>query len=201
MINIQGKIPRAVFLAVSGGVDSVAIAHFLNRNHELVLVHMNHNEGNSDEAEALVRHMAKKMRCNMIVRKVNEQQPKGTSREEFWRNQRLDLFTSLDKDVITCHHLNDCVETWIWSSLNGEGKIIPYRNKNIIRPFRLTKKSDLTEYAKKHHLKWVDDASNKDLSLTRNFIRTELMPKVLVVNPGIEKVVLKKVKCDFALDK
>ena len=38
----------------------------------------------------------------------------------------------------------------------------------------------------------VEDNYNNDMSLTRNYIRNIMMPHILVVNPGIEKVIKKK---------
>ena len=80
------------------------------------------------------------------------------------------------------------------SALHGEAKLIPYRNEryNIIRPFLITPKADIEDWAKRHKIKYVIDGSNMDVSLKRNLVRLEMMPLVLQVNPGIEKVLAKK---------
>ena len=41
---------------------------------------------------------------------------------------------------------------------------------------------------------WLEDASNQDNKFMRNYIRNELVPKMLVVNPGLQKVVKKLVE-------
>lgn len=197
MITIQGKIPRKVYVAVSGGVDSIATLHFLSRNHEVTAVHLNHNEGNSNDAEDCVRSTCDRLGCKLIVKRITANKPSRLSLEEFWRNQRYELFHTLPSVVITSHHLNDCVETWVWSSLHGEGKIIPYSNRNVIRPFRLTEKVSFERWAKNNSLSWVEDKSNNDLTLTRNYIRNVMMPNILVVNPGISTTIKKKVKQSY----
>jgi tRNA(Ile)-lysidine synthase len=80
--------------------------------------------------------------------------------------------------------------------MHGQGKIIPYRHHNVIRPFRLTRKRDLEMWANLNSVEYLEDDSNKDTCYTRNYIRHEMMPHVLRVNPGIHKVIAKKVKDD-----
>lgn len=194
MIEIQRRIPRKLFLAVSGGVDSVAALDFLASNHDVTIAHVNHNEGNSDEGEEFVRSLAFRYAVPMKTHYLSGDKPSRLSWEEYWRVERYKFFHSLDMPVVTCHHLDDCVETWIWSSLHGQGKIIPYSNQNVVRPFRLTKKCEFRSWAKRRNLTWLEDESNEDLSLTRNYIRKVMMPHVLRVNPGIQKTIYKKIK-------
>jgi tRNA(Ile)-lysidine synthase len=78
--------------------------------------------------------------------------------------------------------------------MHGTGKIIPYANKNVIRPFRLNKKRELELWANLHGVEYIEDDSNADTCYTRNYIRHEMMPNVLRVNPGIHKTIAKKVK-------
>jgi tRNA(Ile)-lysidine synthase len=197
MIKLQGKLPRKVYLACSGGVDSMAALDFLRRNHHVTVLHFNHMTSHGAKAQEFVYNY-----CNQNDIEFNTSYAKGTippgpSKEAWWREQRyayLDKFQ--DAPVITCHHLDDCVETWIWSSLNGTGKFIPYRRNNVIRPFRLTRKRDLELWCNLHNVPWIQDDSNEDIHYTRNYIRHEMMPNVLKVNPGIHKTIGKKVKED-----
>lgn len=199
MIKIQGKIPRKIMLAVSGGVDSMAILDFLRRNHEVEVFHYNHNTPHAKQAETCVRKYLAKHELPFHIRGCEPLsfKPKHMSKEEWWREKRyewMDAFADSHLPVVTCHHLDDCVETWIWSSLHGTGKIVPYKRNNIIRPFRLTRKRDLELWAAMHNVPYVEDESNNDTSYTRNYIRHEMMPHVLQVNPGIHKTVAKKVQ-------
>lgn len=193
MIRLLGKIPNKINIAFSGGVDSLVAAHFFKQGKkDVTLFHFNHGCEYSDhiEGECMVR--AEELGLNIIVRyNSTPDAPPGVSKEDHWRRQRYKFLTNTGGPTMTCHHLDDAMETWVWSSLHGEPKTIPYSRQNIIRPFLLTPKSELVDYATRHNLVPVDDPYNDDLSLTRNYIRANLMPHVKVVNPGLAKVVRK----------
>ncbi len=197
MIQIQGKLDREVYIACSGGVDSMAVVDFLMKNHTVNLLFFDHGTEASQEAreflsaryEPSIRYGGMNLEIGNITRIKN----KSESWEEYWRTQRYEWFHSFDVPIITCHHLDDCVETWIFTSLNGEGKIIPYSNGNVIRPFRTNRKSEFTNWCRNKNVPWVEDNSNEDTKYMRNFIRHEIVPKALVVNPGLHKVIRKKV--------
>tara|TARA_R100001443_G_scaffold97326_1_gene104204 strand:- start:342 stop:602 length:261 start_codon:yes stop_codon:yes gene_type:complete len=79
------------------------------------------------------------------------------------------------------------------SSLHGTAKLIPYqRGEKIFRPFLLTEKSKIRDYALRHKLDWIEDPSNENVTHKRNYVRHVMMPHVLKINPGIKKVVRKK---------
>ena len=200
LIQIQGKLERKVYVACSGGVDSMAAVDLLKNNHEVHLLFFNHGTKTSADAlEFLTDYTKTKntehdIKISLQVGSITRDKADDQSWEEYWRIQRYEWFHSFDHPVITCHHLDDCVETWIWSSLHGEGKIIPYANRNVIRPFRLNRKSVFTNWARNKNVHWIEDESNNDNKYMRNFIRHDIMPKALVVNPGLHKVIAKKVK-------
>ena len=122
---------------------------------------------------------------------LNESKPKELSQEEFRRNKRYDFLSGFDT-VITAHHLDDCVETYIWSSLHGKAKL-PHRyvRGNVLRPFLTTPKTEFISWCERHNVTWSEDISNKDTNYTRNYIRHELMPHALKVNPGLRTTIKK----------
>lgn len=191
MIIIQHKLKKDIHIAVSGGVDSMAVANFLSRKHNVIPVFFHHG---NDFAEEEYQFLKDQFGNKLVVGTSLSDKPSNQSQEEFWRNERYSFFHSFEVPIVTCHHLDDCVETWIWSSLHGEGKIIPYSNKNVIRPFRLNRKTEFLNWSRNHDVKWLEDDSNTDTRFMRNFIRHELMPKALVVNPGLHKVIKKKIE-------
>lgn len=195
MINILGKIPRKVAVAFSGGIDSMAITDFLNNNHEITLLHFNHGSPMANGMEEFAERTAKDYGCKLEVGKISRQPEKGESLEEYWRNCRYDWFDSLPYDcILTGHHLDDSVETWVWSSMHGTPKLIPYnRGRNIYRPFLITRKSELENWAERQQLAYYFDESNNDTTKTRNYIRHVMMPNILRINPGIHKVIKRKI--------
>ena len=197
MIKLQSKLPRKLYLACSGGVDSMAALDFLRRNHIVEVLHVHHGTAHGEKAYQFLRSYCYDIRVDFTPYYIKETIPPGPSKEEWWRERRYEFFDKADKyPVITCHHLDDCVETWIWSSLHGTGKWIPYRRGNVIRPFRLTRKRDFEMWCGLHNVPWIEDDSNEDIRYTRNYIRHEMMPHVLRVNPGIHKTIAKKVRED-----
>lgn len=192
MFKLLVKIPRSVNLAFSGGVDSLVAAHFLKNNHNVTLLHFNHGCQYSDEIENQCRQRANALGLNIIVGRCEGERKSTQSLEDFWRRSRYRFLRSFDNNFITCHHLDDAIETWVWSSMHGEGKVIPKQDDKVIRPFLITKKQTFIDYAEKHKLIPVDDPYNREYDLTRNYIRANLIPHVYKINPGIDKVIIKK---------
>lgn len=196
MINIQGKLPRDISVACSGGADSMAVLDFLRRKHTVSAIFCHHGTKTSNDALKVVEGYCGEHDIPLNIHYIADvEKPKEKSQEEYWRDFRYGVFTGehQDKTVVTAHHVGDCVETWIWSSMHGCGKIIPYRRENVIRPFRLTKKKYFYRWCQLHLVPYIEDKSNSDTKYTRNYIRHVMMPHVLQVNPGIEKTILKKI--------
>lgn len=193
MIHFLVKVPNKVGLAFSGGIDSLAVAHFLKRGRkDVTLYHFNHGCQYSDEIEKQCRESAKSLNCNIIVNGYDGSRKPGQSLEDAWRRARYRFLRSFEEQIITCHHLDDAVETWVWSSLHGEGKLIPFESGNIIRPFIITEKSVFETYCKINDLQVVEDEMNKDLHLMRNYMRANMMQHIYHINPGLRKVIRKK---------
>ena len=64
----------------------------------------------------------------------------------------------------------------------------------MIRPFLLNKKEVFYNWCERKGIPFVEDKSNGDDKYMRNYIRNNLVEKALVVNPGLHKVLFKKVK-------
>ena len=190
LIKLQGKLPRKISVAVSGGVDSMVALDFLKRNHIVTVLHYNHNTGHSDEADAFVSRYCRDNGIPFLKDKCKTTAPLGRSRECFWREQRYNFFDKHnDYPLITAHTLDDCVESWIFTSLTSTSRVIPYRRNHVVRPFRKTRKRDLELWANLNNVPYVTDPSNADTSFRRNYIRHELMPHALEVNPGLFKMI------------
>ena len=198
MIKLQGKVPRKVYVACSGGVDSMAALDFLKRKHDVFVLHFNHGTDYGFKALEFVGNYCADNDIGFLTNVTGQEREKQAreSQEEYWRSIRYDwLERCTERQIVTAHHLDDCVETWVWSSMHGTGKIIPYsRNERVLRPFRGTRKRDLELWANLNNVPYIEDDTNTDTCYTRNYIRHEMMPHVLKVNPGIHKVVAKKVK-------
>lgn len=198
MFKLLGKLPRNVAIAYSGGVDSAVVLDFLIKNHNITFLHFNHGETDvsSYESEEMAHKCCEEYNIkNYHFGKPNRIKYKNESLEEYWRNMRYEWLETIDHQFIVLgHHLDDAIEWWIFSSMHGEGKIIPYqRSKNMFRPFLLNSKKEFLKWSVNKNVNYVHDKSNDDNTRTRNYIRNVMMPHCIKVNPGISKVIKKKI--------
>lgn len=200
MIRLLGKIPKPAghfYVAVSGGVDSMVAYDFFEKGeHDPVPFFFNHKTETSKKALKFLMDTL----GGVAYEEISGNKPKSKSWEEWWRDERMQAFHKQNLPIVTAHHLSDCIETWIWGSIHGQPKLVPYQNKNIIRPFLLTPKSEILNWSKRHKVSFLEDESNKDVKFQRNRIRHNLMPEILKINPGIEKTIAKRVFKSYQLE-
>jgi tRNA(Ile)-lysidine synthase len=192
MIKLLGKIPEYLTVAVSGGIDSMTLVDFLSKKHDVTMAFFHHGTETSDRALEFLIQYSEEKNLALIFDHIKAERDPTESQEEFWRKSRYEFLDRIPGPVATAHHLDDCVETWIWSSLHGCPKLIPYERNNVFRPLLLTPKKDLEKWCVKNSVPWIEDSSNVNTKFTRNYIRHELMPHALAVNPGLPKMIRKK---------
>lgn len=200
MIRMSMKLPEKIAIAVSGGADSMAVLDFLSRNKDISVLHFNHGTPSSAQAEGVVTDYCEEKNIPLLVGRLKGSVPAGVSKEEFWRDKRYNFFDRFSqtpgyshRPIITCHHLDDLVETWLFTSFHGDPKLIPSQRGRYLRPFLITRKAIFEDWCDRKSVPHIVDPSNEDQSFMRNYIRHELVPKALRVNPGIHKVLRKKV--------
>lgn len=208
-IHFLGKLPEQCYIALSGGPDSMAILDFLIRGgRKIEALYFNHGTEHGSKAEAFVRDYCDKAGVTIHVGNITSFRPKipsGESPEEYWRNARYQFFKGFeDKKIIMGHNLDDEVENFLFTSIrNGKPSLIPYERKFgnavIIRPFIVTKKDVLESWCNRKQVPYIVDPGNTDFKYTRSFIRSEMVPRALQVNPGLYKLINKKVKKEFEL--
>ena len=129
MIRMLIKPENNIYIALSGGVDSIAAYNFFKeggRNVKGLFVH--HGTKISHDAYQFLREK----QYLFDVYHIKNTKPKGESWEEFWRNERIKYFTSCNKQVVTAHHLDDAMETWLFGAIHGRPKLIQPKYGNII---------------------------------------------------------------------
>lgn len=172
-----------VTVALSGGLDSVALLHVARRLLEHVTaVHVDHGlSPNSSKWAEFCRHLCAEWNVPLVVRKVVV--PLGTAAgiEASARKVRHDVFAALDADwVLLGHHRGDRAETTLFNLLRGAGlrgmAAMPERNGRLLRPFLGVGREEIHAYVDKHRLRWVEDESNADTRYSRNFLRHSVLP-------------------------
>lgn len=191
MIKLLTPLPRHLTVAFSGGIDSVAAVDFLRRSHIVTCAFFHHRTENSTNAHRFVTQFCEEHNIPLVVGILNKEKPKGKSIEEHWRDERYKFFDNFGT-VVTAHHLDDCIETYLFGAMHGEPKLIPMVRKNVVRPFLTTPKAELFGWVLRKNLPFCHDFSNDDDKYMRNYIRMHVVPHAYKVNPGIDKVIKKK---------
>lgn len=194
--------------AVSGGSDSMALVHILHRLHlagdlRLIgLVHFNHQLRASAVAdERFVRTAAKTLACPVYV-ESDDVRARATrekrSLEDAARVARYECFdrarAHFAADAIAVGHTrDDQAETFLLRLLRGAGPrglagMYP-RNGHIVRPLLDCLRQDLRSWLGERKTAFVDDETNRDVSIPRNRVRAELIPLLVSrFNPAIVDV-------------
>jgi len=195
MIKVLGSLPEKTYVACSGGPDSMAILDFLIRGkRDVTVAHFNHDTPFGRFAEKFVKSYCEKNDIKLVIGNIQKEKDSKESWEEYWRNERYRFFESLDGPVITAHHLDDVVEWWTFTSFHGNPRLIPYRRNKTIRPFLSTTKNEIWNWVDRKDIPYVTDPGNFDDKFARSYIRNNIIPQALKINPGLRKVIKKKVE-------
>lgn len=196
MFKLLCPIPRTVYVAVSGGVDSMAALNFLARSHDVSAVFFDHGDSHALGALDFIQQYCRKINVKVLDGALMRSKSNDESLEEYWRSERYRFFDHVveqeQRPIVTAHHLDDAVETWVWSSLNGQPTLPHVMRGQLLRPFLATPKRELIDWAVRHSVPWMEDPTNNDMRRTRNIIRNEGMDFIHKVNPGIETMIRKK---------
>ncbi len=187
-LNIN--LEKQTLVACSGGVDSMVALHYYNKKIKDFKALFIYYSKDDDNAFLKIKEFTFQNNIPLLVHYATNF-PKS-NKEKVWRDERYKIFHSYsDYQVITAHHLDDQVENYVATCLKPPVKLIPYKNKNVIRPFLFLKKEELIAYAKKYNINYDTDLTNFDGSNQRSIIRTQILPVAFTINPGLYKTVKK----------
>ncbi len=205
-----------VGVAVSGGIDSVALLHLLLEFKNelgivLSIVHFNHKLRGveSDDDQEFVAGLARQRDLELhldsddvALHAANERLSVETAAREmrygFFRHL---LSERLDK-IVTGHTLDDQAETVLMrlirgSGMRGLGAIYPrleMENEDgescgqIVRPLLVFRRRELEDYLNQIGQNWREDQTNSDSKYTRNRLRHALLPLLeREFNPSVQE--------------
>lgn len=194
---------KRLLLAVSGGLDSICLAHYFIKNREtlgiewLGIAHVHHGlrEGTADRDAAFVEAFAKSHGVPFFLKKLDGEALKAAegSLEENARDARykalMDTLATTwshrDKTaIVTAHHAGDQAETMYMrlrrgttlAGLRGIQALRQAQGFFIYRPFLNVSREELLAYARENGLEWCEDESNVDVKFARNKIRHVFLP-------------------------
>lgn len=186
---------ETVIIAVSTGIDSMSLFHYLfNNGYKIVVAHVNHKKRiESDQEYEFLEKYTKDLGVpfeGYILPKIesgNFQEKARELRYEFLKRVADKYGT---KQIVTAHQADDLVETIIMrlsrgSSFRGYAGINPSFEKDgykIIRPLLYTKKADIENYQKEMNVPFFLDKTNTEDNYTRNKIRHKVVPVIEDIN-------------------
>ena len=176
-----------VAVAVSMGVDSLAAYFFLkNRGYGVFPIHFNHKLREQNDV------MEKKfLELNISGSKIGCFNGNGGTESDF-REARFDFFRKVCEEtgckyVITAHHLDDCVESYLLNCFRGHPEYKPmslatkFDGFSVLHPFLLTEKQDFIDYVQKYDLaRYVvaDETNDVIKGSRRNWVRNVIIPEM-----------------------
>jgi tRNA(Ile)-lysidine synthase len=181
---------RRVAVGLSGGVDSVVLLHLLRAlrpraGFRLEALHVHHGlSAHADAWARFCRTLCRSWGVPLTVRRVKVAR-RGTGPEAAARAARRAAFARQPAQVIAlAHQLDDQAETVLLNLLRGAGtrgaRAMPVvgraGDKTVWRPLLAVPRNEVLAYARRHGLRWVEDESNLDDALTRNFLRLHVGP-------------------------
>ena len=202
---------RRVLAAVSGGPDSVCLAHWLafqarKKNLAVELVHVHHGlRGRAADGDArFVQALGEKLGLPVRVVRAPVRaaaKRRGLGLEEAGRKERYRVLGERARRgrftaVATGHQLDDQAETVLLHLLRGTSLAglggIPVKRPlrpgvELIRPLLPLTRAEVRLYLKRHGLDCREDATNADPKFTRNWVRRTVLPLLEKRAPGVKE--------------
>lgn len=188
-----------ILVAVSGGLDSMVLLQLLSHSKlDIAVAHCNFQlrDLESDGDEDFVQSYCNKNLIKVYFQKFDTQkfaEDEKLSIQLAARKLRYEWFYELlEKEhfdyVLTAHHLDDQLETFLIHFSRGTGLEgltgIPSQNDKIIRPLLVFSRTEIENFAKENNLEWREDSSNSSDKYLRNKIRHQIVPILKELNPS-----------------
>jgi tRNA(Ile)-lysidine synthase len=197
-------------VAFSGGLDSTALlaacAQLKRPGPKLRAVHIDHQlQAGSGQWAAHCRRIARKLGVPLRVRNVTVARTRGTSLEAAAREARYAALASLlqpGEVLLTAHHEDDQLETVLLQLLRGAGvaglsampQVAPFAAGSLARPLLEVTHQELGAWLATQRLAHVEDPSNAQLHLDRNYLRAKVLPQVRARWPAASATVARSAR-------
>lgn len=197
-------VPRGarLTLALSGGVDSIVLLDILAAlapAHPFALDCLHVNHGLSPNAAAWARFARRAARAHGVrcaVRRADLAPYRALGPEGAARAARYAAFERVRGDfVVLAQHADDQAETVLLQLVRGAGLAglagMPLlrseadaRGPALLRPLLGVSRAAIERHARQRELAWIEDESNWDTRLARNFVRHRVLPLLAELNPA-----------------
>lgn len=184
---------KPIWLAYSGGLDSHVLVHLLAQQHAhfsqpIRLVHVDHNlHADSAQWALHCQQIARQLDLLLDVLQVEVTDIEQMGLEaaaRFARYQAIASHIGSDAVLVTAQHQQDQAETVMLQLLRGAGSLglsamqthANWQQMKLIRPLLQTQRIALEAYAQQQQLNWIEDPSNLNTEIRRNFLRHQVWP-------------------------
>lgn len=198
--------PVHLCVALSGGRDSVALLHALvqlrgadrgaDSSFRLSALHVHHGlSPDADHWTAFCDDLCAAIDVPLTTVRARVDTAAGEGLEAAARHARYKVFEQCDADLLVlAHHRDDQAETLLLNLLRGAGvaglagmpaeRPLGIGRPLLVRPLLDVSRDSIDAYLQAHDLRWVDDESNDDVRLRRNFLRHDILPRLVAHFPG-----------------
>jgi len=195
------KKNEKILIAFSGGPDSVFLYNllfFLREYYsiEISLIYVNHNLRKDVKNDLnFVEEFSKENNVPLYIESVDVRKYAAENKKSIELAARELRYEAIEKvlqnlnydKIATGHNLDDNIETFIFRLLRGTSlkglKGIPSERKNIIRPILQFEKKEILNYLQENKKSYIIDYTNSENDYTRNYIRNEIFPMFVNINP------------------
>jgi tRNA(Ile)-lysidine synthase len=191
-----------LLLAVSGGRDSVLMAHLFNEaGFNFGIAHCNFKLRGEDSQkdEEFTSALAKKFGVPYFSRTFDtagHSREQGISIQMAARDLRYQWLEETRGDfgyqyIAVAHHQNDVIETMLLNLTRGTGIAgmhgILLKKETVVRPLLFLTREEINQIVDEEGLSYREDQSNGSAKYARNKIRLEVIPLLKELNPSLEE--------------
>ena len=196
-----------ILIAFSGGPDSVFLYNlldFLKEEYslEIFLIYINHNlrEDVGNDLK-FVREFSEENNVPLYIESVNVKEYAAENKKSIELAARELRYEAIERTlkninydrIATGHNLDDNIETFIFRLVRGTSlkglKGIPKERGNIIRPILQFEKNEILNCLQENRKSYIIDYTNNENDYTRNYIRNEIFPMFVNINPNFRNKV------------
>lgn len=202
-----------LLLAVSGGVDSMCLIKKLKQDHQLAIIHINHQTRGMENVKEskLIKNYAEQNKIPFFEEfysSSNKTNFHQEARDFRYRKYKEFIESQNCVGVVLGHHLDDQLENILLFKEKIGPKLMKFKTKindiYVFRPFLGTYKEELYAYASKNNIPFLEDSSNQSDKYLRNKIRyhlkdySQVQKEELYRQELIRELKLKEIQQEFS---
>lgn len=203
------RAPGRWIVGVSGGADSIALAHILQRiGKDFLAVHCNFSLRGEESVRDMqfTRNFCESMRIPLetaVFDAARFAEENRLSIEMACRKLRYDLWDRMLSSgafsrIAVAHHADDNIETMLLNLLRGTGvaglRAMSHDTGRIIRPLLSVDRNEILNYLNENGLEYITDSSNLSSDYRRNYLRNIVLPEIEVKWPSYRRAISKTIR-------